>query len=627
VAHAKLHDGKIIFTASWSEKDLIKTIPGARWDPRDKMWTLPLSWSSLVISKGVFAGNLTYDEKLIEWGNEYFHDVVEPQLRRRLEVEPSGTDLADRDITDKRLFDFQLVGARFLATVSGTDSVDGVILADDMGTGKTVQALTALGLVTDSLPTLVICPNGTKYGWSDAAAEWSDAVPYVIDGGVQGRRKMFEAARKDPKALVIINYESVRTHSRLTGYGSIRLKRCIACDKKYGDPDLKPASCQVHPKELNTFPFKTVIIDEAHRIKDPDSQQTRAVWATTRNPTVRRAWAMTGTPIANSPVDIWSIYHAISPHNFPVRGSFIDRYALQSYNSWGGLDVVGLRPDTREEFYRIIDYRFRRMPKSLVLPQLPQKVWSQRAVDMTPKQRKAYNEMATGNLTYVDGVLMLARDDIIVHTRLMQLASSYGTVEWVPNPQPDNPELEKCVVTLTEPSPKLDALEEIHEELGGKQYVVTAPSRQLINMAMKRYDKKHIKYGFIVGGQHNMERRGFIKAFKAGDFQVMFVVLAAGGTGVDGLQVANSVVRLQRSWSMVDNLQGLDRNHRIGSTGEFVHIIDIYTRDTVEVDQFERLRQKEERLEQINRDRATLAYHGALDTEEFEIAGSWLGEP
>src|SRR5690606_18354914 len=103
-----------------------------------------------------------------------------------------------------------------------------------------------------------------------------------------------------------------------------------------GIPELTTARCQVHPKVLNGFGFKTVICDEAHMIKEPRSQQTRAVWAVGHDPSVKQRIALTGTPVANNPADIWSIMHFLQPDEFPVRGAFIDRYCPQAWNAYGG---------------------------------------------------------------------------------------------------------------------------------------------------------------------------------------------------------------------------------------------------------------------------------------------------
>ena len=103
----------------------------------------------------------------------------------------------------------------------------------------------------------------------------------------------------------------------------------------------------------------------------------------------------------------------------------------------------------------------------------------------------------------------------------------------------------------------------------------------------------------------------------------------AGGVGLN-MTKASVLIRLQRSWSLIDNRQGEDRVHRIGSKHDSVTIIDVVTAGTVEEQQMQRLAEKLRRLEEINRDRERLRVAGIstqhLDEEEAILAMADLGE-
>jgi SNF2 family DNA or RNA helicase len=455
----------------------------------------------------------------------------------------------------------------------------------------------------------------------------------VIAGSAAVKRRLFEGpARQRDDALVIINIEAVRLHSRLAPYGSVRLARCRTCDKAHGDPQLPTSRCEAHHKELNDIPFKTVVLDEAHRIKDPTSKQTRAVWAVGHMPSVRRRWAATGTPVANDPSDLWPIMHFVAPYEYPSKGQYVDRYCLMGWTNDGGAAVVGINPEHRDEFFSVLDPRYRRMPKALVLPQLPPKVRSIRTVQMSPKQAKAYKEIEKGLLTQLDdGSLLVAPNDLVAQVRLLQLASSYCEIthtgvydEWG---------REKLEVLLREPSPKVDELMLILEELipEGHQVAVSAESRKLIELASARLEKTGIKHSKIVGGLTQFERDFQLERFQDGVNRVMLFTLKAGGTGLN-MQAADTMVCLQRSWSLIDNYQGEDRIHRIGSERhESIHIIDVVTENTVEDRvQIPRLLDKMARLEEITRDRAVLIAAGKstdeLDHEWTRILQTNLGQ-
>lgn len=644
-------DDRITVSTVWTEKDLVKSISGARWDPTAKVWSLPLSWSACLQLRGAFPA-LEVGPRLTEWSWREFTQRVQPATALRTVIDRVPGDY------DPRLYDFQTGGAAFLATASNTqDAPGGALLGDDLGLGKTAQILAVLRQLQnldplDALPALVICPNSVKTGWERQVELWKiDVHPYVVVGGAATRRKIIETARRDPLALVIINIESVRLFSRLAPFGSVRLARCTECDKAHGNPGLIRARCEVHLKELNGFGFKTVIVDEAHRIKEPKSKQTRAIWAVGHDDSVRRRWALTGTAIADHVGDLWSIMHLIAPHEFPTKSRFVDRYGLQAWNAFGGLDIVGINPATRDELFKILDSRFRRTPKALVLSQLPQVVRATRWVEMVPKQERAYRELESRLITRLDtGEVLIAPNNLVNATRLLQLSSAYCDVEWVEQPEkkpnqncdcvdthlPMCPHRLKIIVTPTEPSPKLDAMEEAYDDLGGKPVVIAAMHRQLIDLAARRFERRKIPFGLITGPVSEYERHRAIQRFRANHINVILMTIAAGGTGVDGLQHADTMFVLQRSWSMIENVQVDGRVDRIGSeVHDSVTIVDFVTHSTIEeTTQYPRLAEKWERLEEINRDRARLYRAGltptqvyALDHAESSIIGSNLGVP
>ena len=216
-----------------------------------------------------------------------------------------------------------------------------------------------------------------------------------------------------------------------------------------------------------------------------------------------------------------------------------------------------------------------------------------------------------------DGTLMIAKDDLVAQTRLLQFASA--TMESTADG-----------FRMCDPSPKVDALIEIWEDRGGKPFAACAGHRQLIDLAAKRLDKLNISHGLITGGQHTWERDSVLNEFQAGKLDILLFTLKAGGTGLT-MTAADLLVFLQRSWSMIDNKQGEDRVHRIGSEiHSSIQIMHVVARGTVEEDQFERLWEKSMRLEEITRDRVRLAAAGIstpeLDAEEQLILNSNLGE-
>lgn len=589
----------------WSEKELIQQVAGARWDPEGKIWRVPATWPAVVQLRGVFKESFTLGQSLIDEVWRWRNTWVDEALSLRQQIEPTPGYTFEQD-PGEHLYPYQEAGVQFALTAGSG------IIADEMGTGKTITLTGFISAQYDSsvLPALVICPNSVKYHWAAALERFAPHVkPFVIDGSLPKKRKALKEARQSSHAVVIVNIESVRLFTRLAPYGSIKLKRCRECDPRHGDEGLSTSRCDVHRKELNDFNFKLVILDEAHRVKDPRAQQTRAIWHVMHQDSVKYRWALTGTPIANHPGDLWSILHAVAPNEYPTKSKWLERYGLMAWNSFGGIDVVGIRPDTRDEFFRQLDPRFRRILKAIVLPQLPPKVRSTRYVDLTTAQARMYREMEKGLVTRTpDGQLLVAPTQLAAHTRLMQLSSSSVKVTKI-----DPDDISTWQVELVDPSPKLDALEEILDELGilahefnGPPVLIAAEHKQLINLAAKRLDKLGVRYALVTGDVSPYDRQKALDALRARSIRVLMFTNKAGGVGMD-MSASDTLINLQRSWSLVDERQKEDRNHRIGSEiHECVRIIDVIARDTVEESQIKTLLEKLERLEEITRDRAAL---------------------
>lgn len=555
---------RIQLQSSYADKDRIKSVPGARWSKDTGLWSVPLSWAAAKQLRNTFGSRLTLGQDLILWGKQEF-DRVSRSMELR-EKQDSQLDLPG-------LFPFQKAGVEFLITA------EKAILSDPMGAGKTVQVIAAAKLV-DALPMLVVCPSSTQIAWKREAEKWWPGVPvFIVEGTALQRNKILQRAMDCESCIVVVKWEVARLHSRLAPYGSIAL-----------------SVSERTPGLLNQIPFKTVVADEAHRMKDPKSKQTRAVWAIAHNPTVQYRWAATGTPLTNAPDTMWPILHFVEPNEWPAKSQFIDRYCLHGFNPWGALEVFGIRPELEDEFFDIFDPRFRRMPKEIVLPQLPPIQRVRRNVDMGKTQATAYNQMANSLVALTpSGDMVIAANPISQLTRLVQFSSACA-------------EIENGEVRLQDPSCKLDQLMvDLDDYLSdGEGVVVFAQSRQLIEMASTRLEKAKIKHSVIKGGQSAVDRQYAIDAFQNEDVDVCLVVVAAGGTGIN-LQRGRIAIFLQRSWSLVEMQQAEARIHRIGSERHNnVVIVDYVANGTIEEHQLDVLEGKEIRLEDIVRDKATI---------------------
>ena len=262
-------DGKHIrLGVEYRYKELCKSIPGSSWSASDQIWRLPLSWSTCLALRSTFRDDLIIEQSLTDWAMDQLENRITP-----------ANDLRDlEEFIDPRnedLFPHQRAGVKFLSTARRA------LLADEPGLGKTAQAIRAIKELKevgneDVFPVLVVCPNTLKKNWAREIERWWPGVKtQVIRGTSTKRRKQFE----EEADVYIINWESLRAHSRLAPYGSVALARCTECGGH--DSKISLNRCEVHKRELNQIDFKVVIADEIQRSKDPKSKQTRALWAAT----------------------------------------------------------------------------------------------------------------------------------------------------------------------------------------------------------------------------------------------------------------------------------------------------------------------------------------------------------
>lgn len=574
----------ILINAEWRLKELCKSLPGASWSPSDQVWRVPLSWTTCLALRSTFRNDLVIGPALSEWAaNEVTTRINPSNAFRELETFEG----------DEILFPHQRAGVEFLATAKRA------LLADEPGLGKTAQAIRALKMLHERgeevFPILIVCPNTLKKNWAREFTKWWPEVPtQVIKGSAVQRKRQFE----DPAQVFIINWESLRTHSRLAPYGSVALTRCRACGGQ--DEKISETRCEVHLRELNHIDFKAVIADEIHRSKDPKSKQSRALWSASGDSKIR--FALTGTPIANNVVDLWSILHWISPKDWPSKTKWIDRMVDTMLNAFGGMMVIGVKPAMQDEFYKSVNPVMRRMLKKVVLPWLPPVINERRDVEMSTKQKKAYEQMRDLMIAELGSGDTLTAPSVLTQTiRLLQFASSYATLD-------TNESTGEIKAVLDSPSCKVEALmDDIDNgDFGDDSVAVSAVSKQLINLLSAEMTKKKIPHGLITGDQDEDERQKAIDDFQSGAIKWILFTAQAGGVGIT-LTAARRLIMLQRPWSLVDHKQVLDRVHRIGSEiHDSIVITDYVTEGTIEERVIQVLETKADNFEQIVRDKDQL---------------------
>jgi SNF2 family DNA or RNA helicase len=602
MARAELLDDhlRIAVATAYTDRDRMVQVPGATWHKATGRWHLPVTWAACLQLRGVFGTELEVGSQLAAWAWQQRNRHIAPALLARecldlATITGQHELLADVATTldqleehaTLRLKPFQRAGVAFLV------AAEKAVLADEMGSGKTPQAIRAVQaldyLAYEPFPLVVICPNSLKNTvWVRELAAWAPGLTVTVVEGSAGQRRKQLAT---PSDVYVVNWEAVRLHSRLAPFGNTSL-----------------TEAQKTPKELNALNPRTVILDEAHRLRNvgtkterledgsirhlPQSQQTLAAWAVAHQAEFR--FALTGTPVNEHVGDLWGLLHTVLPDWYPAKTRYLDRYAETSFGMWGGLEVLGVNPRTDAERRAILEPTYRRIPKAVSLPQLPPKLpVAYRETPMTPKQAVAYRQMEATMLTQLNE-LLVAPNPLAQFTRLLQFAAAHATVD------------EAGKVHLAAPSAKVDDLVELLEELGDESLVVAAPSRELIELAAARLTKEKVSYGFVTGAFSPVERARTVARFQEGYLRVILLTHGAGAEGIT-LTRARTLLYMQRSWSPLANDQVADRIHRIGSEHHAsVQYVEQVAPGTVEERKREVLAGKEHRIEEVIRDRETV---------------------
>ena len=517
-------------------KDIVADVPSSRWF-KAGYWKVPVTYpSSYIISK--YLPEAEWDEAAMVAATKKY-DIVMGQYKRKLALGNFPYD----PYQWSKLSNLQQIGANWLA------HGDQCVLADEMGSGKTVQSCLALNIIK-SLHVLVISPPSVMRVWERHALEWTFLKPFVAQGSIYERRRVIKEYMEYGGGMLIMSWASLRVHARTMGFGTIKLT----------DKDKKL-------KELNYIDFDVLIADEAHRAKEPQTKQTRTLWSLNAN----HKWALTGTPIANGTVDFWSMLRFIAPLDWSSRIRFINKYCTIAWNPFAKAhtDVTGFKDDMRQEFDHLTQHLWLRRSQKDIIGREIKKIRMTRYAYLTPKQRTLYKTLSKKKVIDVEKGRVTASNALTESTRLLQL--SMATVDLS----------DEYKVQLVEPSPKVTVLMNLLTDLGDIPVVIMSSSKQLLNLAAARLTKNKVEFSLVTGDTPQNVRDAYYDDFYDGRVNYLLTTTGVSSEGVD-FSRAQHMVMLQRPWSLIQSSQAEDRIRRWTQKADQVTIIDIVTANTVD---------------------------------------------
>lgn len=421
---------------------------------------------------------------------------------------------------------YQKDGFDFLAHLSEIKL--GGILADDMGLGKTLQTLSWLSWLrlrngSKAKPALVICPASVLHNWRREANKFTpDAKVLVLESGAARHNLRKQIPEHD---LIVTNYSLLR--------------RDLAA--------------------LQKFEFQAIVLDEAQYIKNPSAQVTQSV----KQLKAGQKLALTGTPLENRLLDLWSIADFVQPGYLGSQADFSETYEPKGENPELAHKVARKRLSAK-----LRPLMLRRLKKQ-VAKDLPDRIEERRDCPLGEEQRKLYlAELRRSREQIMQTVSQHGLGKSKIHvlaalTRLRQICC--------------HPSL----VGNDTASGKTETLFELLEPLlaEGQKVLVFSQFVQMLRLLEAECKQREMATHILTG--ETKQRQDVVNAFQNDPNPAVFLLsLRAAGTGLN-LTTASYVVLYDPWWNPAVEAQAIDRSHRIGQT-RTVNAYKLITPGTVE---------------------------------------------
>lgn len=427
---------------------------------------------------------------------------------------------------DKLLRDYQKDGVKWLYTIYKCDL--GGILADEMGLGKTLQAIIFLRKVIDLKPDakiLIVSPTSLVYNWEKEFSKFAPELKYIVMA--DNKKKRQDIMQKFNEYNIFI-----------TTYGLVRNDNDYYEDKN----------------------FEVCIIDEAQAIKNYQAGMTKEI----KKIKARTKIALTGTPLENSVLELWSIFDFIMPGYLNSITRFKDAYGIKDVDeeSLKKLDTLN---------YQIKPFILRRKKKE-VSKELPDKIEHIEYLDMSEKEKALYQSLVEETKREINDVVASegfskARFKIVtLLTRLRQLCISPRLLD----------------ENYQEESVKIKRLLDIIKELIKVKHkiLIFSSFKSAVYLVKEALDREYISNYVIDGSVKGRDRVAMVDAFNKDKTNCFLITLKSGGTGLN-LTSADVVIHLDIWWNPQAENQATDRAHRIGQTKK-VTVLKLINKGTVE---------------------------------------------
>ena len=465
------------------------------------------------------------------------------------------------------LRNYQLEGFRWINFMHQNHF--GALLADDMGLGKTIQTLAHLQVLASSYrieriarsqlgltingetlevtapetpsiasdgrplapvttkmgPILIITPKSLLYNWMSESAKFCPDLKAALYSGL-ARNKVLGSF--DVLDVVVMSYGTMRNDVEL----------------------------------LREYKFNCIVLDESQAIKNPSSQTSRALLKVQS----RNKIALTGTPIENTLLDIWSQMNFLNPGMLGSVEYFRNEFATP-------IDKFGER-EHKDHLKKLLYPFILRRTKEQVAKDLPAKTETILFCEMEEEQRNIYDAYRND---YRDKILGVIKEQGIDKSQLTILQGLMKLRQIC-----DSPAIMNEKEQMPNVSVKLDELtREITENIGNHKALVFSQFLGMLGLIRQKLTELGVKFEYFDGSTSAPDREKAIQSFQNDDeVRVFLISLKAGGVGLN-LTAADYVYIVDPWWNPAVEQQAIDRTHRIGQTKN-IFAYRMICKDTIE---------------------------------------------
>lgn len=495
--------------------------------------------TKLLISKYFGKNSAISDDKVLDFINfiegarNFKEIVIRPEVQekidrlyeaRMLEKMSSSTHF-DYSRINLDLFDYQKEGIEFAVSRKAS------IIADEMGLGKTIQAIATALFKKDMFGfkrTLIVCPASIKEQWKTEIEKFTTEKALVVQGFPDER---IEQYKSNDYFFFIVNYETV-------------LRDHLA---------------------INKAGIDFLILDEAQRVKNYATKTAQSI----KNIDKKHVMVITGTPIENRLIDLFSVMGVLDPWFLGPLWEFSYQYCLFDPDRQNKINGYYNLKHLNEKVKSIL----LRREKRKVIEQLPNIQQVDIPVAMTPEQGDYHASFSSGIARILSKKFMTPYDMqriMLLLANMRMVCNSTFLIDGETNFSPKLNEL------------KFILLEKLNIKNSNRKIIIFSEWIKMHKLIARMLRENDI--GFVeLNGQVPVKLRGeLIRKFESNEESKIFLSTEAGGVGLN-LQVADTVINFELPWNPAKKNQRIGRIDRLGQKSNKLTVLNFITKNSIEV--------------------------------------------